>query len=212
MAITLVDVVVFLPMAMAGGLIGNILREFSLVVVFSTLMSLFVAFTLTPLLASRWGKLEHLTKDTLWGRISLAFESGVSGLQAQYGAHPCSGRCAQALDPHRCAGAVRQFRWPWCLRASWVPPSSQGDRGEFIVQVETAPQSNLATTDQLTMQAERIILQHPEVVNAFTNVGTQSAQMGSGSGSGSSTANLSEINVKLIPKHERTHSAESSGK
>ena len=57
MAITLVDVVVFLPLALSGGMIGNILREFSLVVVFSTLMSLVVAFTLTPLLASRWGKL-----------------------------------------------------------------------------------------------------------------------------------------------------------
>jgi HAE1 family hydrophobic/amphiphilic exporter-1 len=41
LAITLVDVVVFLPLALAGGLIGSILREFSLVVVFSTLMSLF---------------------------------------------------------------------------------------------------------------------------------------------------------------------------
>jgi HAE1 family hydrophobic/amphiphilic exporter-1 len=61
-AITLVDVVVFLPLSMSGGLIGNILREFSLVVVFSTLMSLFVSFTLTPLLASRWGKIEILSE------------------------------------------------------------------------------------------------------------------------------------------------------
>ena len=50
-AITLVDVVVFLPMAFTGGLIGNILKEFSVVVVVSTLMSLLVAFTLMPMLA-----------------------------------------------------------------------------------------------------------------------------------------------------------------
>ncbi|MBK9514989.1 MAG: efflux RND transporter permease subunit [Flavobacteriales bacterium] len=212
MAITLVDVVVFLPMAMAGGLIGNILREFSLVVVFSTLMSLFVAFTLTPLLASRWGKLEHLTKDTLWGRISLAFESSVSGLQAQYG------RILQWSLTHKrwiLIGVLVLFVSAVALvPAGFVGATfvANGDRGEFIVQLEGAPQSNLATTDQLTMQAERIILKHPEVVNAFTNVGTQSAQMGSGSGSGSSTANLSEINVKMIPKHERTMTAEEFSK
>jgi HAE1 family hydrophobic/amphiphilic exporter-1 len=51
LSITLVDVVVFLPLSLAGGMIGAILREFSLVVVISTLMSLFVSFTITPLLA-----------------------------------------------------------------------------------------------------------------------------------------------------------------
>ena len=59
MSITLVDVVVFLPITMVDGMIADILRQFSLVVVVSTLMSLFVCFTLTPLLVSRFGKLTH---------------------------------------------------------------------------------------------------------------------------------------------------------
>jgi len=211
LAITLVDVVVFIPMAMAGGLIGNILREFALVVVFSTLMSLVVAFTLTPLLASRWGKLAHLTKDTLWGRISLAFESGVTGLQNQYG------RILTWSLTHKryiLIGVLVLFVGSIALvptgfiGATFV---ANGDRGEFIVQLEAAPQANLGVIDQLTMKAERIIMQHPEVVNTFTNVGTQSAQMGSGSGSGSSTANLSEINVKLVSKHDRSMSSEQFG-
>lgn len=85
LAITLVDVVVFLPMSLVSGLIGNIVREFSLVVVFSTLMSLFVSFTITPMLASRFGKLDHFTGKTLWGRISLGFERLFTGLQNAYG-------------------------------------------------------------------------------------------------------------------------------
>ncbi|HET7897472.1 MAG TPA: efflux RND transporter permease subunit, partial [Flavisolibacter sp.] len=85
MAITLVDVVVFVPLALAGGLIGNILREFSLVVVFSTLMSLFVSFTITPMLASRWGKLEILSKSSLWGRLNLGFEHFLDSLKEAYG-------------------------------------------------------------------------------------------------------------------------------
>ncbi|TAE53947.1 MAG: efflux RND transporter permease subunit, partial [Bacteroidetes bacterium] len=53
LSITLVDVVVFFPLALLDGLIANIMRQFALVVVFSTLMSLLVSFTLTPWLSSR---------------------------------------------------------------------------------------------------------------------------------------------------------------
>lgn len=53
LAITLVDVVVFSPVVFIDGLIADILRQFSVVVVVSTLMSLLVCFTLTPWLASR---------------------------------------------------------------------------------------------------------------------------------------------------------------
>jgi HAE1 family hydrophobic/amphiphilic exporter-1 len=53
-AITLVDVVVFLPIGFASGVVGRVLREFGLVVACATLVSLFVSFTLTPLLAARW--------------------------------------------------------------------------------------------------------------------------------------------------------------
>jgi HAE1 family hydrophobic/amphiphilic exporter-1 len=53
-AITLVDVVVFLPIAFIGGQVGRNLVEFALVVVISTLTSLFVSFTVTPTLAGLW--------------------------------------------------------------------------------------------------------------------------------------------------------------
>jgi len=74
LSITLVDVVVFLPLALVGGLIGNIMRHFAIVIVVSTLFSLLVSFTITPVLASRISKLEHMTKDTLMGRFALWFE------------------------------------------------------------------------------------------------------------------------------------------
>src|SRR5712691_11765403 len=55
-AITLVDVVVFAPIAFMSGITGQYFRQFGLVIVSATLFSLFVSFTLTPLLASRWYK------------------------------------------------------------------------------------------------------------------------------------------------------------
>ncbi|MDR7606572.1 MAG: efflux RND transporter permease subunit, partial [Armatimonadota bacterium] len=53
-AITLVDVVVFVPLGLSGGIFGQLLRPFGLTVATVTLASLFAAFTLTPMLAARW--------------------------------------------------------------------------------------------------------------------------------------------------------------
>ncbi|MDQ6929527.1 MAG: efflux RND transporter permease subunit, partial [Candidatus Eremiobacteraeota bacterium] len=53
-AITLVDVAVFLPIALTSGIVGEFMREFGMVIVFATAFSLLVSLTLTPLLAARW--------------------------------------------------------------------------------------------------------------------------------------------------------------
>ena len=75
LSITLVDVVVFVPISLTSGIVGNIMGQFALVVTFSTLMSLFVSFTLTPMLASRFSKIEKFNNRTLWGFIFNGFES-----------------------------------------------------------------------------------------------------------------------------------------
>jgi multidrug efflux pump subunit AcrB len=65
-AITMVDVVVFLPIAFLPGLVGTYLREFGAVIVIATLFSLFVSFTLTPLLAARWSVKERSLAPPKW--------------------------------------------------------------------------------------------------------------------------------------------------
>lgn len=61
--ITAVDVVVFLPIGTMGGIVGQFFRPFGLTVATATLLSLFVSFTITPMLAARWYRknedLEH---------------------------------------------------------------------------------------------------------------------------------------------------------
>ncbi len=56
--ITLVDVVVFVPIAFMGGITGQFFRQFGITVAMVTLFSLFIAFTLTPMLSSRWYRKE----------------------------------------------------------------------------------------------------------------------------------------------------------
>ncbi|WP_262507082.1 efflux RND transporter permease subunit [Sphingobacterium sp. IITKGP-BTPF85] len=63
-AITLVIVVVFLPIALSSGLVSDILRQFCVTVIFATLISLLVSFTVVPWLYSRFGKLSHISNAT----------------------------------------------------------------------------------------------------------------------------------------------------
>lgn len=204
MAITLVDVVVFLPLSMSGGLIGGILREFSLVVVFSTIMSLFVSFTLTPLLASRWGKIEVLSKTSLWGRMNIAFEHFLDTLKEEYGK-----LLGWALGHKRWVliaiflmfcGSVALLSTGFIGTAF----SGSGDKGEFTIQLEMSAQTPLSKTNLTTKKVEEILLKKPEVVKVFANIGTQTGAMGSGS----SNSNLSEISVTLVDKHKRSMSTD----
>ncbi len=66
--ITLVDVVVFLPIAFMTGIIGKYMKEFGLVIVVATLFSLLVSFTLTPLLAGRWSVKRRSAGVPGWAR------------------------------------------------------------------------------------------------------------------------------------------------
>ena len=206
LAITLVDVVVFVPLAMTGGLIGNILREFSLVVVFSTLMSLVVSFTLTPLLVSRFGKHEPLNPNSLWGKLNLGFENLLTRITNAYG--------------HILESVLGHKRWIFLaviglligsialvpagfIGAAFMP---QSDQGEMSVQLELAPTASIYQTNSVSQRAEQLILKHPEVTNVFTNVGYTSSGIAT-----SSNSNIVDLNVKLVDKKQRTVSTDDFG-
>jgi HAE1 family hydrophobic/amphiphilic exporter-1 len=65
-AITMVDIIVFLPIAFLPGIVGAYLKEFAAVVVIATLFSLLVSFTLTPLLAARWSAVSRSEAKPKW--------------------------------------------------------------------------------------------------------------------------------------------------
>ena len=203
LSITMVDVVVFVPLALVSGLIGNIMREFALVVVASTLMSLFVSFTITPLLASRFSKLERIGAGSPLGAFALWFEKQFRMLTAEYLralewslAH--RGRtflmalglfCASMLLP------VFGF-----IGTEFMPPS---DRGEFTVTMELPSGSSLENTNYVTLRAEGMVFSFPEVDRVFTNVGVSTEGF-----VGQSSNYLTELNVTLLPRERRRRSTE----
>ncbi|MCC6483227.1 MAG: efflux RND transporter permease subunit [Armatimonadetes bacterium] len=90
--ITMVDVVVFIPIAFMGGIVGEFFRSFGITVATATLFSLLVSFTLTPMMASRFYK--RATKQTrrkhelerhgFWERLFERFEARYQRLEKNY--------------------------------------------------------------------------------------------------------------------------------
>jgi hydrophobic/amphiphilic exporter-1 (mainly G- bacteria), HAE1 family len=203
LAITLVDVVVFLPIALVGGIIGNIMRQFALVVVFSTLMSLFVSFTITPMLASRFAKLERLTNRTLLGRFALWFEKIYHIITEDYikilkWSLINKGKVAIAT--------IILFVASFALIPLGFIGSefiSVADRGEFAVTIELSQGAKLEETNRTSRQVENMLNSLPEVEKTFANAGASNEGL-----IGFTSNNTSEISVTLVNKNQRKKSTD----
>ena len=68
-ATTLTLVAVFLPVAMMTGIVGQFFKQFGITVAFAVLVSLFIAFTLTPMLSANYLEIAHGQKQNSLGRI-----------------------------------------------------------------------------------------------------------------------------------------------
>ena len=86
LTLTTVDLVVFIPIAFMGGIIGEFFRSFGVSISVAVLISLFVSFTLTPMLASRWFKKGETLESTGEGRrgFSAAFDRGYHKFENSY--------------------------------------------------------------------------------------------------------------------------------
>ncbi|ARS34522.1 efflux RND transporter permease subunit [Pontibacter actiniarum] len=197
-SITLVIVVVFVPIALSTGLVSDILRQFSVVVAISTMLSLFVAFTLIPLLASRFSRLEHLSDKNFFGRFILSFERFLDRVIDGFTA------ALKWAFNHKfitmAATVVLLVASIALVPAGFIGSEfvSAGDRGEFIVQLELPKNATVEQTNFAARQVEGYLEQYPEVTNLFTTVGTTSSAQ-----AGQNTAYMAEVNVQLVDATER---------
>ncbi|KAA6299845.1 MAG: Multidrug resistance protein MdtB, partial [Candidatus Ordinivivax streblomastigis] len=197
MSITLVIVVVFLPLAITSGLIGNVLKEFAIPIIAATLSSLLVSFTITPMLMSRFGKMPDDTRPTLSGCFSRFVEKTFDSLKNNYA------RLLSIGLKHKITVLITTIvlliasfgLFPTGLIGFAFAPNI--DQGEFIVSIDLNPQITVYQNNQIAMQVEQIILAKPEVIRVYTNVGS------SGSRVGSSKNNATSISVKMVDKTRR---------
>ncbi|HNP06017.1 MAG TPA: efflux RND transporter permease subunit [Cyclobacteriaceae bacterium] len=202
-SITAVIVVVFLPIAMVQGLISDLLRQFSIVVAVATALSLFVAFTLIPLLSSRFSKLEHLSNKNILGRFILGFEKVVDkfteGIQSTLSWSFRHKTVTLVGVLILFIGSVSLVGFGF-IGTEFV---SGGDQGEFNITLELPKNASVEETNKLTQKVESYLRTVPAVTSITTTVGASSGSQG-----GQSTAYKSEIAVKLTSVKERDVSTE----
>lgn len=185
-AITLVIVVVFLPIAMSTGLVANILAQFCVTVIFATLLSLLVSFTVVPWLYSRFGKLEHIRPSSFIGKIVHGFEAGLTKFT-----HWITGILEWCLKNWKTKLgtlllALALFIGSFFLvglgyiGTDFFPAS---DKGEFMLQFELEKDASLEKTNFLTQKAESILKSKPDIERIITTVGQSSDGVMSTAGS-----------------------------
>jgi HAE1 family hydrophobic/amphiphilic exporter-1 len=198
LAVTLVDVVVFVPLSLAPGLVGDLLRQFSLVVVVSTMASLLVSFTLTPLIAARFGQLEDVQAPGVMGAFGRWIERQYERLQDRY-----TQLLRWSLGHRRTVYAlvltllVAALALPTLglVGAAFLAPT---DKGEVTLVMQLPEGATLAETDRAAQRVETALRRRPEVRRVFTNVGANPDGL-----VGLSSTNTAEMNITFGPQRER---------
>src|SRR5262245_22901187 len=204
-ATSLAVVAVFFPVAFMGGMIGRIFMQFGVTVAFAVLVSLFVSFTLDPMLSSIWsdpeieggqshGKGTITTRNPI-RRFAFAFNTWFERVADHYpnwlgwalrnrfivvGAAAMSVVGAFAIVPK--------------LGFTWMP---EADTGEMTVGYRTPPGSSLQYTFGKGREIADFLRKQPEVEFTHLSVG------GGGGGPGGGGVNNGNVYVRLVPKSQR---------
>ena len=192
-ATTFSIVAVFVPIAFVSGLSGQWFKPFALTIASSVLVSLFVSFSLDPMLSAYWPD-PHVPEDkkNIITKLLDRFNSWFNRLADGYRTV-----IAWALD-HRLAMVglalgtfVGALMLPYygLVGTSLVP---EDDRSEFNIEVETPPGSNLDYTRLKAEETARLVRARPEVRYTYTTIGGASGAV-----------DLAKIFVKTTPKAER---------
>jgi hydrophobic/amphiphilic exporter-1 (mainly G- bacteria), HAE1 family len=179
-AITLVDVVVFLPIAFLSGIVGKYMVEFGVVVVVATLFSLLVSFTLTPMLAARWSIVKRSTappQSLAW--FQTAFDRFTGWYRDRALPYALTHRwltvavCALLLVSALALPAAG------LVQSEFIPNSNTGSIQETLTYRAGTP---IQTTSGAVDRLDAAIMKLPYVHATLSTVGTKPAGWGSTTG------------------------------
>ncbi|MHB8764894.1 MAG: efflux RND transporter permease subunit [Deferrisomatales bacterium] len=195
LATTLSIVAVFVPVAFMGGIVGQFFFSFGVTVAFAVLVSLFVSFTLDPMLSSRWpdpdfeGGTGHRRGPV--GRALERFNAGFERLAEAY-----QGAVAWALGHRKTVSLAAGAAFAGGLALFAALPSSfmpGYDKGEFRVVFQATPDASLAETRDRAGAVVAALRTLPEVARCYATVGANDT-----------TVRDAEVYVKLVDRGERT--------
>ena len=184
LATTLSIVAVFMPIGFMGGIIGKFFHQFGITIVAAVLISMFVSFTLDPMLSSIWHDpsieehMQHKAPKTFYdktiGRVTGWFETATDAMAETYQSI-LRWSLVHKLKTVFLAGAifiVSIFMVP-LLGTEFVP---KADFSETNVSFYTPVGSSLEVTEERARQVEAVIRAFPEVRYTLTTINTGNAQ------------------------------------
>jgi HAE1 family hydrophobic/amphiphilic exporter-1 len=205
LATTLSIVAVFLPIGFMGGIIGKFFHEFGITMVAAVLISMFVSFTLDPMLSSVWHdpeieKHNHGAPRTLYdktiGRVTAWFDRLQDSMTESYqGALRWSLKHKLATLGLAVATFVGSIFMVPLLGTEFVP---KADFSETSLSFHTPVGSSLAATEAKTRQVEAVLREFPEVKYTLATLNT-------GNAVGTMYAS---VYVRLVDRKDRTLSAD----
>ena len=206
LATTLSIVAVFLPIGFMGGIIGKFFHEFGITIVAAVLISMFVSFTLDPMLSSVWhdpsisahgkGGAPVTFYDKTIGRVTGWFDRATESLANSY-QNILRWSLKHKLATVGLAVAIfvgSIFMVP-LLGTEFVP---KGDFSETSLSFNTPVGSSLEVTEAKARQVESIIREFPEVRYTLTTINTGNAQ-------GKIYAN---VYIRLVDRKDRSLSVD----
>ena len=190
-AITLCDVVVYLPIAFMTSMTGQFFRQFGLTIVFASLFSLFVSFTLTPMLASRFFR-NGLPQSH--SRLFAAMDRVEDGVQRFYGKalHWSFSNKKKLFGGVALSLAIFTAMIPLGIIGREYMPRT--DESGFNVQIKLPTDASVERTDKVTSQLEDYLSKVPEVTNYMAMVG------------GGNGVNSGRVRVSLENRQDRSRS------
>ncbi|SEO21817.1 heavy metal efflux pump, CzcA family/hydrophobe/amphiphile efflux-1 (HAE1) family protein [Duganella sp. CF517] len=202
MATTFAIVAVFIPVAFMQGIIGRFFLQFGITVAVAVMVSLFVSFTLDPMLSSVWpDPVKDRFKYVPWlGRLMHWLEGGVDRLHVVYGKI-----LGLAL---RWRKLTLAFAFALFAGSLMLVPMIGGemmpeqDNGWVNLQMKTPVGSSLEYSDNKVQQVEAALKEFPEIASVIAVVGTDEGR------------NVSRIDMKLVDRmtHKRPSQKVMEGK
>jgi HAE1 family hydrophobic/amphiphilic exporter-1 len=157
---------VFLPVVFVEGLVGNFLGEFGLVVAGSVMISLFVALTLTPMLAARIPPPKPRKPGSIYDKLEIWFV----GLETGY-----AKILNRSIDSRwstvglTLISLVLAYVFGANLKTEFFPPA---DEGIFFAKIEAPPGTSVWASLDYLDRDEHWFLDQPEVVGIFSAAGS----------------------------------------
>jgi HAE1 family hydrophobic/amphiphilic exporter-1 len=211
LASILTHIAVFVPLLFLEGISSVMFRQLSVVVVFSLLMSLFVAVTLVPVLCSKLLVLPPPVEKRkgLGGWLYTISERALNGMDEGYR------RMLHLALAHRPTviglSAASVIIAAVVFQTLPTEFSTQADEGQVQVNVELAQGTRIEVTDPVLKRIEDAVVQLvPEATDVIVNAGGGQGGPGGGGpgGFGGGSVNRGNLQILLKGKDERTRSSE----